>query len=118
MILKLTLLSLCIVLVAVITISYYVNKEGFENLTVKKVWDKIVPPNTPGLKWSDMNQICESKGKRLCKSNEMCVNGNPLTDLDTFGAVDNWFAVGDATNEWQTYNRSDNRLCKTHTQVA
>lgn len=62
--------------------------------------------------------MCESKGKRLCNSKELCPGNQPITSINTFGGSDNWMAVSDKQNEWVTYATFDNRLCKTHTQVA
>ena len=79
-------------------------------------WDEIYDPNTPTKTWSQLKEVCEAKGNRLCNAIEMCPNNQPLSNLNTFNKNDNWVAVGDQQNEWLTY-RSD-RLCKTHTQVA
>ena len=81
--------------------------------------DKITPGNIKtALTWAEAKQVCTSKGQDLCHSSTLCVDGSPLADLDTFGALDNWIAVKDKENEWFTYNRAGDRLCKTHTQVA
>jgi hypothetical protein len=83
-----------------------------------ETWDSINAPNTAANTWDEMNQVCESKGKRLCSSKELCPSNQPITNLNTFGGADNWTAVNDKQNEWLTYATFDNRLCKTHTQVA
>lgn len=87
-------------------------------------WDVITPPQQAGNTWAELNSVCASKGKRLCNRGEMCKNNKPDGILqsmfkNTAGVLlDNWFAVGDAQNEWGTYNTAGNRTCKTHTEVA
>lgn len=87
-------------------------------------WDVITPPQQAGNTWAELNSVCTSKGKRLCNRGEMCKNNAPDGILqsmfkNTAGVLlDNWFAVGDAQNEWGTYNTAGNRTCKTHTEVA
>jgi len=53
----------------------------------------------------------------MCKKDDLCVDGNPLTNLNTFEG-DNWIATNDNTNSWMTFNTADNRKCKSHEQVA
>lgn len=62
--------------------------------------------------------MCADKGKRLCSSKELCPSNQPITNMNIYGGTDNWMAVNDKQNEWVTYATFDNRLCKTHTQVA
>ena len=83
-----------------------------------ETWDSINAPNTAANTWDEMNQVCESKGKRLCSSKELCPSNQPISNMNTFGGADNWMAVNDKQNEWLTYNTAEGRLCKTHTQVA
>ncbi len=70
------------------------------------------------LTYARAEQLCSSQGQRLCSADELCPNGHPRPGLDKFGRTDNWIAVNNAQNEWVTFNRAGNRLCKTHTQVA
>jgi hypothetical protein len=86
--------------------------------SINDTWDSINNPNTSSNTWDEMNKICTDKGKRLCNSNELCPSNQPITNMNVFGGSDNWMAVGDKQNEWLTYATFDNRLCKTHTQVA
>ena len=81
-------------------------------------WDVVNAPNTTTNTWNEMNQVCESKGKRLCNSKELCPSNQPIAELNIFSGADNWMAVNDKSNEWLTYNTAGGRLCKTHTQVA
>ena len=85
---------------------------------VNNKWEKMDPPNSNTSTWDDLNQLCASKGKRLCSSSELCPSGLPIGNLNIFGGSDNWMAVSDQNNEWLTYNSWGGRLCKTHTQVA
>ncbi len=70
------------------------------------------------LTYARAEQLCSSQGQRLCSAAELCPDGRPRPGLDKFGHTDNWIAVNNAPNEWVTFNRAGNRLCKTHTQVA
>lgn len=70
------------------------------------------------LTYARAEQLCSSQGQRLCSAAELCPDGRPRPGLDKFGRADNWIAVNNAPNEWVTFNRAGNRLCKTHTQVA
>jgi hypothetical protein len=74
--------------------------------------------STSALTYDRAAQLCSSQGQRLCSAAELCPDGRPRAGLDKFGATDNWIAVNNAPNEWVTFNRAGNRLCKTHTQVA
>jgi hypothetical protein len=74
--------------------------------------------STSALTYDRAAQLCSSQGQRLCSAAELCPDGRPRAGLDKFGHTDNWIAVNNAQNEWVTFNRADNRLCKTHTQVA
>jgi len=74
--------------------------------------------STSALTYDRAAQLCSSQGQRLCSAAELCPDGTPRAGLDKFGQVDNWIAVNNAQNEWVTFNRAGNRLCKTHTQVA
>ena len=80
--------------------------------------DLVNNPNVNSNTWAEMNQFCSDKGKRLCNSKEMCPGNIPITNMNIFGGVDNWMAVSDRQNEWVTYATFENRLCKTHTEVA
>lgn len=71
-----------------------------------------------GLTYHEAKRVCLSKNQDICSSTDLCVNGQPMANLDKFGKSDNWIAVNDAENEWITYNRAGNRVCKTHSQVA
>ena len=62
--------------------------------------------------------MCESKGKRLCSSKELCPSNQPITSMNIFAGADNWMAVNDKQNQWLTYATFDNRLCKVHDQVV
>ena len=70
------------------------------------------------LTYARAEQLCSGQGQRLCSAAELCPSGRPRPGLDKFGRTDNWIAVNNAPNEWVTFNRAGNRLCKTHTQVA
>ena len=74
--------------------------------------------STSALTYDRAAQLCSIQGQRLCSAAELCPNGQPRAGLDKFGATDNWIAVDNSPNEWVTFNRAGNRLCKTHTQVA
>jgi hypothetical protein len=74
--------------------------------------------STAALTYGRAAQLCSSQGQRLCSAAELCPGGRPRAGLDVFGQTDNWIAVNNAPNEWVTFNRAGNRLCKTHTQVA
>lgn len=78
----------------------------------------ITPFDALDTTYSDAEMVCQQKGLRLCNSDELCSGRTPNTNLDIFGANDNWIAVGDRKDEWLTYNREGDRVCKTHTQVA
>lgn len=103
-----------------------INWSTFSVVITPNTWDVFIPSDRPSQKWSEMKSMCEAKGQRLCNSNEMCTNGTPLSNLNTFGNNDNWFAVGDTPNQWQTYNpvvtgetgTPSSRLCKTYSQVV
>lgn len=84
-------------------------------------FDVRIPAGQPTKTYQDMKNFCESKGKRLCQSGEICDMSartvmNP--DLTSEFTNDNWIAVGDTPNEWLTLNRGGGRYCKTHTEVA
>jgi hypothetical protein len=84
-------------------------------------FDVRIPMGKPTKTYNDMKEFCESKGKRLCQSGEICDMAtrtvmNP--DLTSEFTNDNWIAVGDTPNEWLTLNRGGSRYCKTHTEVA
>ena len=91
--------------------------------------------------WDDMSAVCTNMGPnyRLCRSEEMCdcnfknsghgaglercsSTPKPIENLRKPFSIffDNWFAVGDRTNEWMTYGFVGHtwRQCKTHTQIA
>jgi hypothetical protein len=89
--------------------------------TNKNDFDIRIPAGRPTKSYSDMKGYCESQGKRLCESTEICDMGSRTViqpELTSEFPGDNWIAVGDEPNEWLTLNRGDNRYCKTHTQVA
>jgi hypothetical protein len=84
-------------------------------------FDVRIPAGKSTNTYQDMKDFCESKGKRLCQSGEICDMAtrtvmNP--DLTSEFTTDNWIAVGDTPNEWLTLNRGGGRYCKTHTEVA
>lgn len=84
------------------------------------VWqsfDYLSQPNEPTLTYNELRDVCQRKGMKICSSRDLCKDGKPIADLDIFGSTDNWIAVSDKENEWFTYNRAGNRLCKTHTEV-
>ena len=81
-------------------------------------FDYMSKPNEPTLTYNEMREFCQKKDMVVCPASELCKDGKPTPSLDIFGSSDNWIAVSDRDNEWLTYNRWDNRLCKTHTQVA
>jgi len=84
-------------------------------------FDVRIPAGQPTKTYNDMKSFCESKGKRLCQSGEICDMGSRTVmnpDLTSEFTTDNWIAVGDTPNEWLTLNRGDSRYCKTHTEVA
>jgi hypothetical protein len=93
------------------------NKDSTFTLN-KDTWDVLNQPNTTANTWNEMNKICTDRGQRLCTSKEMCPSNKPIANKNIFGGNDNWIAVSDKPNEWLTYATFDNRLCKTHTQVA
>jgi len=74
--------------------------------------------SSSALTYARAKQLCSSQGQRLCSAAELCRNGRPRPGLDKFGRTDNWIAVNNAPNEWITFTRAHNRLCKTHTQIA
>ena len=73
---------------------------------------------TNALTYDNAKRICSGKGQRICSIQDLCPSGRPRSNLDKFGNTDNWIAVNNAENEWLTFNRAGNRLCKSHTQVA
>lgn len=81
-------------------------------------FDYLNRPWEATLNYNQMREVCKKKGMELCSSRDLCKGGKPVSNLDLFGSSDNWIAVSDQENEWLTFNRWDNRLCKTHTQVA
>ncbi|NDB59618.1 hypothetical protein EB001_14395 [bacterium] len=87
-------------------------------VSVNSTWDVVNGPNTASNTWDEMNQVCESKGKRLCSSKELCPSNQPITNMNIFAGKDNWMAVNDKQNQWLTYATFDNRLCKVHDQVV
>jgi hypothetical protein len=74
--------------------------------------------SSSALTYARAKQLCSSQGQRLCSAAELCRQGRPRPGLDKFGRTDNWIAVDNAPNEWVTFTRAHNRLCKTHTQIA
>lgn len=87
----------------------------------KDDFDVRIPAGKPTQSYNDLKEFCESKGKRLCQSGEICDMAtrtvlNP--DLTSEFTNDNWIAVSDTPNEWLTLNRGGSRYCKTHTEVA
>jgi hypothetical protein len=97
----------------------YQNTPILRSVKVKtEKFDVVNEPNTTANTWNEMSQVCESKGKRLCSSKDLCPSNQPIADINIFGGKDNWMAVDDKPNEWLTYNTAGGRLCKTHTQVA
>jgi len=83
-------------------------------------FDVRIAPNQPSKSYQDMKKICENKGKRLCRSSDICNKSRQVTMAGLTSAFtnDNWIAVGDKDNEWLTLNRGGDRYCKTHTEVA
>ena len=89
--------------------------------TNKNDFEVRIPAGRPTKSYDDMKGYCESQGKRLCESTEICDMGSRTViqpELTSEFPGDNWIAVSDEPNEWLTLNRGDNRYCKTHTQVA
>ena len=84
-------------------------------------FDVRIPANQPTKTYDQLKAVCESKGKRLCQSTEICdmqkreVTNPSLTATFPF---DNWIAVGDKPNEWLTLWNHANRYCKTHSEVT
>lgn len=83
-------------------------------------FDVRVAPNQPSKSYQDMKTICENKGKKLCRSSDICNKSRQvkMAGLTSAFTNDNWIAVGDKDNEWLTLNRGGDRYCKTHTEVA
>ena len=83
-------------------------------------FDVRVAPNQPSKSYQDMKKVCENKGKKLCRSNDICNKSRQVSMAGLTSAFtnDNWIAVGDKDNEWLTLNRGGDRYCKTHTEVA
>jgi predicted RNA-binding protein len=81
-------------------------------------FDYMNRPHEATLNYDQMREVCNKKGMKMCSSRDLCKNGAPLANLDIFGSSDNWIAVNDRYNEWLTFNRWDNRLCKTHSQLG
>jgi len=83
-------------------------------------FDVRVAPNQPSKSYQDMKRICENKGKKLCRSSDICNKSRQvaMAGLTSAFTNDNWIAVGDKDNEWLTLNRAGDRYCKTHTEVA
>ena len=90
-------------------------------------FNEKIDAGQPTKTYDDMKAVCESKGKRLCHSKEIC-DINPAgkieviqPELTTSFPTDNWIAVGDKPNEWLTLateQQISGRYCKTHTKVA
>ena len=83
-------------------------------------FDVRIAPNQPSKSYQDMKTVCENKGKKLCRSSDICNKSRQVTMAGLTSAFtnDNWIAVGDKDNEWLTLNRGGDRYCKTHTEVA
>jgi hypothetical protein len=83
-------------------------------------FDVRVAPNQPSKSYQDMKRVCENKGKKLCRSSDICNKSRQvaMAGLTSAFTNDNWIAVGDKDNEWLTLNRAGDRYCKTHTEVA
>jgi len=83
-------------------------------------FDVRVAPNQPSKSYQDMKKVCENKGKKLCRSSDICNKSRQvgMAGLTSAFTNDNWIAVGDKDNEWLTLNRAGDRYCKTHTEVA
>jgi hypothetical protein len=47
--------------------------------------------------YSQAVSTCQSDGKRLCNSNEICINGKPASGVIS---GDHWVPVKNAFNEW------------------
>jgi hypothetical protein len=80
-----------------------------------------IPANQPTKTYDQMKQVCESKGKRLCQSTEICnMQKREVTNpsLTATFPDDNWIAVGDKPNEWLTLASLPGRYCKTHSEVT
>ena len=83
-------------------------------------FDVRVAPNQPSTSYQDLKRVCENKGKKLCRSNDICNKSRQVSMAGLTSAFtnDNWIAVGDKDNEWLTLNRGGDQYCKTHTEVA
>lgn len=83
-------------------------------------FDVRVAPHQPSKSYQEMKMICENKGKKLCRSSDICNKSRQVSMAGLTSAFtnDNWIAVGDKDNEWLTLNRGGDRYCKTHTEVA
>lgn len=86
-------------------------------------FDVNIPPNQPTKSYDQMKQVCESKGKRLCQSTEICdMQKREVTNPSLTASFpdDNWIAVGDGPNKWltlTTQNQFPNRYCKTFNEA-
>ena len=84
-------------------------------------FDVHIPANQSTKTYDQLKAVCESKGKRLCQSTEICdMQKREVTNpsLTATFPEDNWIAVGDKPNEWLTLNNYGNRYCKTHSEVT
>jgi hypothetical protein len=84
-------------------------------------FDVRIPVNQSTKTYDQLKAVCESKGKRLCQSTEICdMQKREVTNpsLTATFPVDNWIAVGDKPNEWLTLWNHGNRYCKTHSEVT
>jgi hypothetical protein len=86
-------------------------------------FDVNIPSFQPTKSYDQMKAVCESKGKRLCQSTEICdMQKREVTNpsLTTSFPDDNWIAVGDSPNKWltlTTQNQFPNRYCKTFNEA-
>jgi len=60
---------------------------------------------------------CSRRGQGICSVAELCPNGQADPSLEHIYGAQNWVAAGDSYNEWITFNRAGDRVCKTHTEI-
>jgi len=65
------------------------------------------------LDYKGASEYCKSKGKKLCKSNEYCINGKPLYNVQD---MKKWGPIADYPDGWIQLGKAGD-VCKTEKQT-